>query len=66
MDSNRTLEMTNLEALIGLWQQEERRLHAIIDNPLTSSVIRGQANERLTFVIKEIEAAIDEMTHHKP
>jgi hypothetical protein len=45
-----------------VWQQEERRLHSIIVNPLTSSEIRGQANERLGVVLKEIQAAADELT----
>jgi hypothetical protein len=37
MDSNRALEMNNLQALIGLWQQEERRLHSIVGNPIASA-----------------------------
>jgi hypothetical protein len=62
MNSDRDLEMTNLQALIGLWQQEERRLRSIITSPPTSPAIRGQANERLGGVLKEIQAAADEMT----
>jgi hypothetical protein len=62
MNSDRDLEITNLQALIGLWQQEERRLRSIITSPPTSPAIRDQANERLGGVLKEIQAAADEMT----
>jgi len=62
MNSNRDLERTNIQVLIGLWQQEERRLRSIITSPLTSPEVRSQAHERLDAVLKEIQSAGDELS----
>lgn len=61
MDSDRDLEATNLQALIGLWQQEERRLRSLITNQLTSPEVRSQAEERLGVVLNEIQLALNEL-----
>jgi hypothetical protein len=61
MDSDRDLETANLQALIGLWQQEERRLRSLITNELTSPGIRSQAEERLGVVLNKIKLAPNEL-----
>lgn len=61
MDLDGDNEMTNLQALIGLWQQEEMRLRSIIKDPQCSPSIRGQASERLGAVLEQIRAAADEL-----
>jgi hypothetical protein len=61
MDSDRDLETTNLQALIGLWQQDERRLRSLITNQLTSPEVRSQAEERLGVVLNEIQLALNEL-----
>jgi hypothetical protein len=61
MDSTRDLETANLQALIGLWQQEERRLHSLIASQLTSPEVRSQAEERLGIVLNEIQLALNEL-----
>jgi len=61
MDSDRDLETANLQALIGLWQQEERRLRSIITNQLTAPEVRSQAEERLVVVLNEIQLALNEL-----
>jgi hypothetical protein len=61
MDSDRDLETANLQALIGLWQQEERRLRSLITNQLTSHEVRSQAEERLGVVLNEIQLALNEL-----
>jgi hypothetical protein len=55
MDYDRDLETTNLQALIGLWQQEERRLRSLITNQVTSPEVRSHAEERLGVVLNEIQ-----------
>lgn len=62
MNSNRDLERTNIQVLVGLWQQEERRLRSIITSPLTSPEVKSQAQERLDAVLKEIQSAGDELS----
>ena len=62
MNSKRDLERTYIEALIGLWQQEERRLRSLITSPLTSPEVRSQALKRLDAVLKEIQSAGDELS----
>jgi hypothetical protein len=62
MDSNRELDIANAQVLIGLWQQEERRLHEIISNPLTAPEIRNQANDKLGDVLRQIRETSDELT----
>lgn len=62
MNSNRDLERTNIQVLVGLWQQEERRLRSIITSSLTSPEVRNQAQERLAEVLKEIQSAGDELS----
>jgi len=61
MDSDRDLETANLQALIGLWQQEERRLRSLITNQLTSPEVRSQAEERLGVALNEIQLALNEL-----
>ena len=51
--------MTNLQALIGLWQDEEKRLRSIIKDPQTSPSIRDQA--RLGSVVEQIRAFAAEL-----
>jgi hypothetical protein len=62
MDPNRDLDIANAQALIGLWQQEERRLHELISSPLTAPEVRSQANGRLGDVLKLLREAADELT----
>ena len=62
MDSDRDLDIANFQAIIGLWQQEEQRLHSIISNPMTSAEVRSQANYRLDFVLEQIREAADDLT----
>jgi hypothetical protein len=61
MDSDRDLEAANLQALIGLWQQEERRLRSLITDQLTAPEVRSQAEERLGVVLNEIQLALNEL-----
>jgi hypothetical protein len=61
MDSDRDLETANLQALIGLWQQDERRLRSLITNQLTSPEVRSQAEERLGVALNEIQLALNEL-----
>ena len=61
MDSDRDLETANLQALIGLWQQEERRLRSLITNQVTSPEVRSQAEERLGVALNEIQLALNEL-----
>ena len=61
MDSDHDLETANLHALIGLWQQEERRLRSLITNQLTSPEVRSQAEERLGVALNEIQLALNEL-----
>jgi hypothetical protein len=60
-DRDRDLEVANLQALIGLWQQEERRLRSLITNQLTAPEVRRQAEERLSLVLNEIQLALNEL-----
>jgi hypothetical protein len=55
MDYDRDLETTNVPALIGLWQQEERRLRSLITNQVTSPEVRSHAEERLGVVLNDIQ-----------
>jgi hypothetical protein len=61
MGSDRDLERANLQGLIGLWQQEERRLRSLITNQLTAPEVRRQAEERLSLVLNEIQLALNEL-----
>ena len=62
MDSDRDLETANLHALIGLWQQEERRLRSLITSQLTAPEVRSHAEKRLGVVLNEIQLALNELT----
>ena len=53
--------MTNLQSLIGLWQDEEKRLQSIIKDPQTFPSISDQASERLGSVVEQIRAFADEL-----
>jgi hypothetical protein len=61
MDSDRDLETANLQALIELWQQEERRLRSLITNQMTAPEVRSQAEERFGVVLHEIQLALHEL-----
>jgi hypothetical protein len=59
------LEIENLEALISLRQQEERRLGEIISRPQTAPEIRQQAAERLRDVLTDIQEDAKELARLK-
>lgn len=61
MNPDRDSDSTNLQALIGLWQDEEKRLRSIIKDPQTSPTIRGQASQRVGSVVEQIRALVDEL-----
>ena len=61
MDSDSDLETANLQALIVLWRQEERRLRSLITNELTSPDVASQAEERLGVVLNQIQLAHNEL-----
>jgi hypothetical protein len=54
-------DMTNLQSLIALWQDEEKRLRSIIKDPQTSPTIKDQASERLASVLDQIKDLADEL-----
>jgi type II secretory pathway component PulC len=60
-DRDRDLETANLQALIGLWQQEERRLRSLITDQPTAPEVSSQAEERLSLVLNEIQLALNEL-----
>jgi hypothetical protein len=61
MNADRDTDLTNLQALIALWQDEEQRLRSIINDPQTSPSTRDRASERLRSVIDQIRAFGDEL-----
>jgi len=60
MDSDSDLDIKNAQALTGLWQEEEQRLHKILSDPQTSPEIRQRVNARLEFVRNQIRDAAHE------
>jgi hypothetical protein len=61
MNPDRETDRTNLQALIGLWQDEEMRLRSIIRDTETASSVRDQASQRLNSVVEQIQAFADEL-----
>ena len=61
MNSDRETDKTNLQALIGLWQDEEMRLRSIIRDTETASSVRDQASQRLGSVVEQIRAFTDKL-----
>ena len=61
MNPDRETDKTNLQALIGLWQDEEMRLRSIIRDTETASSVRDQASQRLGSVVEQIRAFTDEL-----
>ena len=61
MNPDRETDKTNLQALIGLWQDEEMRLRSIIRDTETASSVRDQASQRLDSVVEQIRAFTDEL-----
>jgi hypothetical protein len=61
MSSDNDLEFSNARALIGLWQDEEERLHKIHADQATSPEIRQQVNIRLEFVRDQILDSEEEL-----
>jgi hypothetical protein len=61
MNPDRETDRTNLQALIGLWQDEEMRLRSIIRDTETASSVRDQASQRLGSVVEQIQAFADEL-----
>lgn len=61
MDPDRETDKTNLQALIGLWQDEEMRLRSTIRDAETASSVRDQASQRLGSVVEQVRAFTDEL-----
>jgi hypothetical protein len=61
MNTDRETDKTNLQALIGLWQDEEMRLRSIIRDTETASLVRDQASLRLGSVVEQIRVFTDEL-----
>jgi hypothetical protein len=60
------LILLTLKPSSNFGQEEERRLHEIIANPMTSAEIRSNANERLGgLVLNGIQEAAAELTKLK-
>jgi hypothetical protein len=45
MNPDRETDMANIQSLIALWQDEEKRLRSIIKDPQTSPTIQDQVRE---------------------
>ena len=54
-------DMTNIQSLITLWQDEENRLRSIVKDPQTSPMVKEQASERLASVLDQIKDLADEL-----
>ena len=61
MDSERSVEIPNLQSISGLYQEGEQRLRSIIFNVSTSPEIRRQVQTKLGEVLRDIEADSDEL-----
>jgi len=61
MDSDGDLDLSNLGALIALWQEEESRLNAILANDTTSPEVKRQVEDRLSWVQMQIGSHKDEL-----
>jgi hypothetical protein len=47
---------TNIQSLIASWQDEEKRLRSILEDPDTSPSIKQQVSERLASALDQIQA----------
>jgi hypothetical protein len=56
MNSDRETDRSHLQALIGLWQEEEMRLRTIIRDTETAPSTRDQAIQKLGSVVEQIRA----------
>jgi hypothetical protein len=54
-------DMTNIQSLIALWQDEEMRLRSIVSDSQTSPTIKDQAREKLASVLNQIKDLADEL-----
>jgi hypothetical protein len=55
-------DRTNIQALIAMWEDEEKRLRSILEDPPTSSSIEHQVTERLASVLDQLESLANELS----
>ena len=61
MKLNREDDSANIQALVALWRDEEKRLRSIINDPQTSLSVKEHASERVASVLDQIQALSDEL-----
>jgi hypothetical protein len=60
MNPDLATDKANIESLISLWQEEEKRLRLTLEDPNTSPSIKHQVSERLASVLDQIQGLADE------
>jgi hypothetical protein len=61
MNPDLETDKTNIQAAIALWQDEEKRLRSILEDPQTSPSIKHQVSERLASVVDQARGLADEL-----
>jgi hypothetical protein len=51
----------NVKSLIAMWQDEEKRLRSILEDPQTSPSIEHQVRDRLAAVLDQLKSLANEL-----
>ncbi len=62
MNPDLETDSTNIQALIAMWEDEEKRLRSILEDPQTSSSIEHQLTERLASVLDQLQSLASELS----
>lgn len=62
MNPDLETDRTNIQALIAMWEDEEKRLRSILEDPQTSSSIEHQVTEKMASVLDQLKSLGKELS----
>lgn len=62
MNPDLETDRTNIQALIAMWEDEEKRLRLILEDPQTSSSIEHKVTEKLASVLDQLNSLAGELS----
>jgi hypothetical protein len=61
MNPDLETDRANVKSLIAMWQDEEKRLRSILEDPQTSPSIEHQVRDRLAAVLDQLKSLANEL-----